>query len=550
MTEDAREGVAAAPDGLGETADEIDLIAAVLDGDFDESAPADRDDESPAAAPTDPVTLASLKNDLIAFREAHLDPRRDNIAGAVLAVAIAGFCGTFISLVITDYRNFGPEHFDAGIFDQAAYLLAHGDQFMSSRGLNVFEEHANFGLYLFAPFYRSEFAGPVLLDSAMIVSLGFAAVPVYLIARDRTKSATLGVVIALALLAHFSVSSAIIEGFHPESMALLPLFGAFWFADQEDWPAFATTSIYAVCWAEDIALFVAALGIYLLFAKSRTAGLVTAVAGCGYFLVITVFVLPALGVSGGAMPAGDFGGLGDSGIEAAFNAALFEWDESFRLLERNGAAGYLFDLGQPYGWLPYLSPLWMLLALPQLATNLLEVGGLAASPFTHHVSVPVVGLTLGLIATFARCEHPLARVGMALWLIIFTFNTSVSRGFLPYSDNHRSGVWELDESQQTRWLRVAVELIPDDAAVVATPNISPHLTRRNEIYLWPNPYRREGWGVAGASPVPHPGGIDYLLLDRSTMGDASRELADEVVATWGFEPLYEAGPVVVLQRSP
>jgi len=266
--------------------------------------------------------------------------------------------------------------------------------------------------------------------------------------------------------------------------------------------------------------------------------------------VITMLVLPVFGDSGAALPTGDFGGLGDSAIEAAFNATLFEREEAFRLLEQNGAGGYLFDLGQPYGWLAYLSPLWMLLALPQLAANLLDVDGLAATPFTHHVSVPLVAITLGLIATFARRAHPIARAGMALWLMVFAFNTSVNRGVLPYSDNHRSGVWELDESQHARWLRVAVQLIPDEAVVVATHNISPHLTRRDEIYLWPNPYRREAWGVAGTTPLPHPDGIEYLVLDLSTMELGSQVLADEVVATWGFEPLYEAGAVVVLQRSP
>ena len=60
---------------------------------------------------------------------------------------------------------------------------------MSSRGLNVFGHHANFGLYLFAPFYWLGLGGPILLNSAMIVSLALAAVPVYLIARDRTGSA-------------------------------------------------------------------------------------------------------------------------------------------------------------------------------------------------------------------------------------------------------------------------------------------------------------------------------------------------------------------------
>ena len=213
----------------------------------------------------------SLWADLLAVRTAHVDSRKHEIAHAVLAVAILWFCWLLVPLVIKDYRNFGTGHFDTGIFDQAAYLLAHGEQFMSGRGLNVFGHHANFGLYLFAPFYWVGWGSPALLDSAMVVSLGTAAVPVYLIARDRTESVAVGLVVAVAYLLHFSVSSTINEGFHPESMAVLPLFAAFLFADRGQWKRFAVAVVYAVCWKEDIALFVAMLGVYLFFAKDRRA---------------------------------------------------------------------------------------------------------------------------------------------------------------------------------------------------------------------------------------------------------------------------------------
>ena len=237
-------------------------------------------------------------------------------------------------------------------------------------------------------------------------------------------------------------------------------------------------------------------------------------------------------------------------LEVALNASVFDRDEAFRLLDKNGAGSYLFDLGQPYGWLAYLSPLWMLLALPQLAANLLNIHGLAANPFAHYVSVPLVALTLGLIATFANRPGVLLRSVMAVWLLLLAFNTSVSRGYMPYSDNYRSGVWQLFENDRSRELRGAIEVVPDEAAVVATYNLSPQLARRDEVYMWPNPYRREYWGAGDAPALPDPGFVEYLALDRSTMGEESREFADEVIAVWGFETVYENGPVSVLRRPP
>ena len=545
--------------------DERDLIAAFFDGEDVESeaaalegaataegvdAPASASITRSEALATAPAMARTLWADLLAVRTAHVDSRKHEIAHAALAVAILWFCWLLVPLVTKDYRNFGTGHFDTGIFDQAAYLLAHGEQFMSGRGLNVFGHHANFGLYLFAPFYWIGWGSPALLDSAMVVSLGTAAVPVYLIARDRTASVSVGLVVAVAYLLHFSVSSTINEGFHPESMAVLPLFAAFLFADRGQWKRFAVAVVYAVCWKEDIALFVAMLGVYLFFAKDRRAGLITAAAGGAYFVAVTSVLLPAFAASGATFYAGDYGVLGDSGLEVAVNATLFERDETFRLLENNGARDYFFDLGQPYGWLSYLSPLWMLLALPQLAANLLNIHGLAANPFAHYVSVPVVALTLGLIATFANRKHALIRIGMAVWLVVFAFNTSTDRGYMPYSRNYETGVWQLYETDQTLRLRGAVELIPDDAAVVGTYNIVPRLTHRNEVYMWPNPYRREYWGIGDAPALPDPSAIEYLVLDRAAMDGASEAMAVDVAATWGFASIYEAGPVIVYQRTP
>lgn len=545
------------PSDIGEEdGDATDLIAAVLDGEVRERDPVAEPTERPAIGDASRPSSGDLVEELTLIRDGfarlrreHFDDHRDAIAAAILGPFMLWFCWRFIGLAISDYRNFGTFHFDTAIFDQAAHLLSEGKQFMSSRGLNVFGHHANFGLYLFAPFYWLGLGGPILLNSAMIVSLALAAVPVYLIARDRTGSAAVATTISLAFLLHFSVSATIHEEFHPESMAVLPLFAAFWFAERGRWEPYTFALVYAVCWKEDIALFVAMLGVYLFFTGARKVGAVTAVAAGAYFLAITTIVLPALGV-GAAFYAGDYGALGDSGLEVALNASVFDRDEAFRLLDKNGAGSYLFDLGQPYGWLAYLSPLWMLLALPQLAANLLNIHGLAANPFAHYVSVPLVALTLGLIATFANRPGVLLRSVMAVWLLLLAFNTSVSRGYMPYSDNYRSGVWQLFENDRSRELRGAIEVVPDDAAVVATYNLSPQLARRDEVYMWPNPYRREYWGAGDAPALPDPGFVEYLALDRSTMGEESREFADEVIAVWGFETVYENGPVSVLRRPP
>jgi hypothetical protein len=98
-------------------------------------------------------------------------------------------------------------------------------------------------------------------------------------------------------------------------------------------------------------------------------------------------------------------------------------------------------------------------------------------------------------------------------------------------------------------MRAAVALVPRRADVTAIYYLVPHLTHRQVIYEWPNPFVRPAanWGVRGENPGD-PAKVDYLALDTDLLGDR-KDLYDRLTAPGGeFTKIFERDRVVVAKR--
>ena len=91
--------------------------------------------------------------------------------------------------------------------------------------------------------------------------------------------------------------------------------------------------------------------------------------------------------------------------------------------------------------------------------------------------------------------------------------------------------------------------MPDDVSVTATYTLGPHLSHREQIYDWPNPWVPSYWGNDDTYKLPDPSEIDFLVLDRNQVGEAQRDLLDGLVAPGGeFEVLLDESDVLVARR--
>ena len=162
---------------------------------------------------------------------------RDEPAAAILGVAMAVWVAVFSFLVILRHDRYRTIDFDLGIHDQAIWLLAHGQSFDTVRGLPVFGHHATFAYYLLVPFQWLG-AGPNVWDALQVLAIASAAIPIYLLARQRLSSSWWALGLGVVWLLQPPLQFFAWEGFHPEVMAIPFILWAYWFGEQRRWVAF------------------------------------------------------------------------------------------------------------------------------------------------------------------------------------------------------------------------------------------------------------------------------------------------------------------------
>jgi uncharacterized membrane protein len=459
----------------------------------------------------------------------------------LLHIAVGVAIVVFGRLVIWRQNRFGTFDHDLGIWDQAVWLLARGDQFITVRGLEVFGFHASPGLFLLTPLSWLGL-GPNGLNMIMLATMALGAVPVYRIAQHHLGDDRHALVPALAFLVSHSNQWMVWETFHPEPIAVTFLLLAYLAALEGRWRAYTGWLVLAMSWKEDVALVAVMLGVVLAVRGRRTvgswlaaragqpvrlgppgtrrAGVITLVGASCWFLVATQILIPAFS-PGGNFTENLFGDLGGSAPEIA-TSLVTEPDLVIAHLEASDPLSYLHRLTASFGFVPLLAPMTLLFGLPQSAINLLAIYDFFWTTQHHYVALPLFATTVSAVEGLARLRWlPLRRAALAL-MVTGAFYTTVSWGLSPLSHQYRVGYWPLEPDPQWQAsLSEAVALPDGDDAVSAMYYLVPHLTHRERIYTFPNPWKPSNWGVAGENPHD-PAAVDWLLANPSSLDEIDR----------------------------
>ena len=469
-----------------------------------------------------------------------------------LAVIVFVWFVVFERLVANRHAAFATFDFDLGHHDQAIWLLSRGKGFITVSGMPVLGHHFTVAYFALAPLYWLG-GGPQLLIVLQNAALAVAAVPIYLLARDRLHNAWWALALAAVWLLNPSVQWLAWETWHPETMAIPFFLGAYLMASRRRWTAYWLLLVAAMAWKEDIAIAVGVLGIVMAIRGNRRIGLLTLGVAVVWFVVAYGLVMPHL--NGGTNHAGTFyGELGDSPTAIA-STMLTEPDVIIDRLFANDALGYARDLLAPFGFLPLLAPLLVLVAVPQFLANILTNANFFYDIRFHYAAIIVAVLALATvegIAWLRRTSWRRAAVGFAGACALAA---SVAWGISPISTQFRTGYWPLDGNARQATLEDAVATVPGDAAVSAPYNLVPHLAHRTQIYTFPNPFIPHNWGVAGVAPddpdLDHtPDEVEWIIVDRMSIGPESREanLLATLLDNGEFEVVSDTDGVVVARR--
>lgn len=464
----------------------------------------------------------------------------------VLVVLMLCFAWRFSVLVVQRHNQFLSFDYDLGIYDQGIYLLGHGRQFLTVRGLRFLGHHWNPAAVLFVPAYWLG-AGPNLLDVSQAIAVTSAAIPVFLATRKLTRSGWIALALASVYLFHPSTGFLIQELFHPETMAIPFVLGAWAFAEHERWRWYTAFAIGAVLWKEDVALAIALLGMVVVWRKNRRYGLVTFGGAMAYFFLATKLIIPRIL---GRAPFYEelFGTLGSSMSELARTAVLHPM-RVYAVLRDHQAETYAHHILRPFGYIGLLSPLPLLIGLPQFIVNLLSSLSFIWDPRYHYIAMPLAAATVAAARAIATRRTRAARWALALIAVVSSFGVRNS-GVGPWSAKFDDGYWATAARPQAAAYRRALKVVPTDARIVTSSPyfFTPHLTHRYQAYTFPNPWVPTLWAVKGENPR-NPRSVDFVITDEAVMGADHLAVYDDVVVRSGkFVEVFREGSVVVWMR--
>jgi uncharacterized membrane protein len=477
-------------------------------------------------------------------------------AWIALLLVVAWWIATFAQLVWRRHDRYGSFAFDMGIYDQAIWLLGHGRMFDTVRGLPVLGHHVNLPLVVLGPLTRLG-AGAGFLNVLQVVSVGLGAVPLWLLARRRLASGWMALAFPVAYLAHPSVQAVTWELFHPDTMTITPLLAA-WYCLATQRRGWAVAFLaYAMSWKEDVALFVAVLGLVLAVRGRRRRrearfGIALAVAAAVWFVVATRVILPAFNDVG---PFYDefFGDLGDSPTEIARTAVTHPGRVADHLQDANWD-DYLRGIAGPFGYTPVLAPAVAVFGLPQTAVNLLAAQYFVHDLRYHYVALPLAAAALASVEGVAwlasrarRQGRIVARVAVAV-VLVSALGATQAKGLTVFGERYDVGYWPADDDPRRPLYDRAVALVPDDAVVAASSRFLTHLAHRPEIYFFPNPWQQRYWGVHGENPRSGDR-VEWLAIDRRQLeqpGPDGALLADLLARE--FQVVDERDDIVIARR--
>jgi uncharacterized membrane protein len=531
-------------------------------------------------------------------------PRRASLSGAralphpavlTLAGLAAAWVVTFGVLVVRRHHGFWDLDFDMGIHDQSVWLLAHGRGFITVRGLQVFGHHATPGYFLLVPAYWLG-AGPDFLNVFQVVMLALAAVPLYLLARERHLTPWAAAAVGAAILLHPAVQFFSWELFHPEVIAITPLLCAYLCAVRRSWRWFTLWTVLAVSWKEDVALAVIVLGLLLALRGNRErrrrrvalppdaggdvaepwpdgregaaestraggveargadqtlrVGLITAGLALAWFLLWTVVLFPAIN-GGHVQSEGIYTGVGGSAGEMTRTLLTNPGEITSRVLSSE-SVDFAWRLVVPFGFMPLLAPLVALIGVPQFLLDAVSDVEWTRVINHHYAALCVAALALATVEGVAFASRRFGRTARSVAPVVVlagaVFGT-LAWGPSPIGDAYDKGFWPPTVDTRIDAKRAAVALIPDGARVSATYGLVPQVSQRPEIYSFPNPWRSKNFGIDG-SPRRSPHRVDWLLVDRAVVlpDPEASALLDSILASGNFRIVFDRDELVVARR--
>jgi uncharacterized membrane protein len=430
---------------------------------------------------------------------------------------MAAYGAGFAALSALRHRAFETGRFDLGNMVQAVWSTAHGHplQMTNLQGEQVSRlgSHVDPLLAAFAPAWWI-WPRPEVLLTVQAIAVALGALPVFWLARKHLHSETAALGFALAYLLYPPIQWATLSEFHPVVLSCPLLLFAIWYLDEDRLVPFAVFAVVAALGKEEIGLVIAAAGLWYGVSHRRLrAGAVIAVLGVAATVIAVDVVVPHFH-EGPSPFLGRYRAVGGTPGGVLTNLVT---DPGVVLGKAFDARGirYLLALVLPLAGLSLLAPLALVIAVPEIALNLLSSVTTQQSVEQHYAAGATPGLVVAAVfgaVRLARHRQPaavVASVAVAAGLV-----ANLDLGALPWKHRVRELV---SVSAHDDAARRVLARVPAGAGVSATNTLGAHLSARRRILSFPRTDGVDWIAVDATRPS---------ILDRASPGeDGDRAVA-------------------------
>jgi uncharacterized membrane protein len=450
----------------------------------------------------------------------------------------------FASMSIRQHEAFQTGS-DLGVYDQVVWNTIHGRLFrFTVEGLTIsLAQHVEPILLPISLFYLI-YSSPKTLLVLQTIAIALGAWPLYLLAREKLRSEFGGIVFAAAYLLSPALEAANLFDFHAVSLTPTFLLWAFYFLEKEKAPWFIVFSVLAMSCKEEMPLIIAMMGLYAFFLrKRRVLGAAMILAAVIWFYVAVYIVIPWANPQGKSQYLTYYTDWGSDPLEIALTVIS---QRAWWLIFNKDNLDYLFRLLLPLAFLPLFYLPILLIALPSLAINLLSSKMLMHRLERFHYVAPIVPFVVlaaiwGAGFLTQRLEKRVPGGGKSLsylfpcLVLVCSLGYHRYRGFSPLSAQFRLPV----VTEHHRLIHKFADVIPPTASLSAQFSLNPHLSQRENIYVYPNTKDVEYIFLD----------ISYLVTERSNKDNYQEVMKTRLLQLEDFGLLAAEDGYLLLQRG-
>ena len=475
---------------------------------------------------------------------------RSRLAPIIILFSLITAYVLFFSVISIDEHNrFHTKSFDLGIFDQAIWQYSRFSiPFNTVRGLNILGDHFTLINAIISPLYWFIDDVRALLVLQTLV-LAAAAIPLYFIGKYFLKNQWIPLVFCFTYLLFPAIQHANFLDYHPEVFVPLFVLSSFYFIMRgHEWLYFLFFFLTLFV-KEEIALTTFLMGIYIYFKHDKKIGILTSAFSLLWFILVIKGFIPLFNDAGFMYTDRGLGNFGNNPLEILLG--FLNPKILFHVLFNHENAEYTWQLFSPVGFLALLN-LFTLIIAASLWTNLTSAWPYAHSIHYHYVLPIVPFIFISSIIGFSRFKK--RKIVAYSLLFILIISSLISNNYLaPYyasMKNHKIIADKLRNfnvlPENEEQIYYMMSLIPKNASVSASYTIVPHLTHRDKIYDFTNPFKAQYWGNFKEGYPPEY--VDYLLLSKTQIIEQNLIL-QPLMENNTYKEIYESESFKLLKKQ-